>query len=115
MTTTATPTARPIIHTRPKGNASPTTRSADPYRSAILAEAVESPNVRSVSDLHHAPVGSSCTAGQVGEVSAFVKVSTRTWSSKTAGVVDEHELFALGVRRLSLGPVLGRSSTWEPA
>jgi len=111
ITTTATPSP---IHRRPPGNASPATKSADPTRSAILAEAVESPNVRSVSDLHHAPVGSSCTAGQVGEVSAYVKVSTNTWSSN-AGLVDEHELYALGVRRLSLGPILRRTSTSEVA
>jgi hypothetical protein len=112
MTSNAPSTPR--FHGRPRGDASPTTRSRDPFRSAILAEAVENPNVDGPHDLSYAPVGSSCTAGPDGSVSVWIKAGTDAWAGH-GGLVTDAELFALGVRRLSLGPVLRRTSTREAA
>ncbi len=112
MTSNATP--NPRFHGRPRGEASPTTRSRDPFRSAILAEAVENPNVDGPQDLAFAPLGSSCTAGRDGSVSAWIKAGPDAWAGH-GGVVTDAELFALGVRRLSLGPVLRRTTTREAA
>jgi len=103
-------TASPSANRAP----SPTSKSADPVRAAILAESVESPNVESARDLAFAPVGSSATVLSGGKVVAVAKTAPNLWANGS-GMFSDAEVYALGVRRLSLGPVLRRSSTRESA
>lgn len=89
------------------------TASPEPTRTAHLAEGVNNPVIRSLSDVVALPVGSSVTVGTSGAASVHYKVGRDAWTASAGAFLTDEEVAARGIRRVSLGSIFHRSSTDE--